>query len=285
MLPINVNQPLKAVTDRMQSCRAVKWAIDTFGTVMVDNLGGTFDPLLADGQVTPFATQLELFKKKLTLDLDRVVATDRTYRDQKAREVLSRVWRDEQLEAVTSGVVGLRQAFTGFYSPHKLAEFGFARQTSRQPEELMEQVSHLVSRLSDSELDLTGSRFGELQLDAPNLARELVGSVETFQQVADELAREERRTEARKLAKDEALSEYNQSFLWIARTVESLCRLAGLDEVAKRVRPSNRRPGVTARKFDEPEDQQSEGSAEGGNASGAGSPAPEAAASEAPRSS
>ncbi len=287
MLPINVNQPLKAVTDRMQSCRAVQWAIETFGTVMVVNPGGTFDPLLADGQVTPFATQLELFKKKLTLDLDQLVAKDRAYRDQKAREALSRAWRSEQFEEVTSGVVGLRQAFTGFYSQHKLAEFGFARQTSRQPEELMEQVSHLVSRLNDSELDLTGSRFGDFKLDAPHLARELVGSVGTFQQAADELAGEERKTEAMKLAKDEALSQYNQSFLWIARTVESLCRLAGLDEVAKRVRPSSRRPGVTARKFVKPEDEQSEGNAEGGTSEGEGSQesAPEAAASEAPRSS
>ncbi len=76
-----------------------------------------------------------------------------------------------------------------------------------------------------------------------------------------DLARAERKTEVLKLAKDEALTHYNQSFLWIARTVESLCRLAGLDEVAKRVRPSQRRPGVTAERFKPPADAQSEGEA------------------------
>ncbi len=151
----------------------------------------------------------------------------------------------------------------------------------------MEHVSHLVSRLSDSELDLTGSRFGELTLPAPQLAQKLVGSVETFEQAADELAREERRTEAMKLAKDDALSAYSTSFLWIARTVESLCRLAGLDEVAKRVRPAVRRPGVTARKFEEPTDESSEGSAEAGASEGEGSTesTSEVAATEARRSS
>ncbi len=261
MLPINVNLPLKAVTDRAQSCRAVKWAIDTFGTVMVENLGESFDPLLDEGQVTPFATQLELFKKKLNLELDQVVTTDREYRDQKAQEAISRTWRDQQVESVNTGVIGLRQAFTGIYSENKLAEFGFARRTPSRTGELEEQTSHLVKRLSDPELDLTGSRFGDFKLDAPFLAQELVGSVDSLQLATDDLAREERKTEALKLAKDEALERYNKSFLWIARTVESLCRLAGLDEVAKRVRPSQRRPGVTAERFNPSADAQSDGEA------------------------
>ena len=293
MLPINVNLPLKSVTDRMRSCRAVHWAIETYGTRLVDALGESFGSFLAEGQVMPFATQLELCAKMLTRDLDRLVATDRAYRDQKAREAVSRGLRDEQFELVSGGVVGLRQAFTGVYSDAKLAEIGFARRTPTVPAELLEQASHLVERLSDPALDLTGSRFGDFQLDAPFLARELVGSVETFKQVSEELEREGRRTEASKLAKDDAVERYNKSFLWIARTVESLCRLAGLDEVARRVRPSQRRPGVTARRFEEsegsaPEGERSDGSrsdalAEDGRSEGEGStePAPEAAASEA----
>ncbi len=136
-------------------------------------------------------------------------------------------------------------------------------------------------RLSDPELDLTGSRFGEFKLDAPILAQELVGSVDTLQLASDDLAREERKTEALKLAKDDALAEYNKSFLWIARTVESLCRLAGLDEVAKRVRPSQKRPGVTAQRFEQPADSQSDGNAgDGGSEGEASSEASAAGASQ-----
>ncbi len=259
MLPINVNLPLKAVTDRMQSCRAVQWAIDTFGTVLVDELGETFDPLLVEGQVMPFEIQLELFKKKLTQDLDQVVTTDRDYRDQKAREAISRERRDDRVTAVNTGVIDLRQAFTGIYSDGKLAEFGFARRTPSRPGELEEQTTYLVQRLSDPDLDLTGSRYDKLQLDAHNMAQGLIKSVETLHQATDELAQQVRKTEALKLAKDNALARYNKSFLWIARTVESLCHLAGLDEVAQRVRPSQRRPGVTAKRFDP--DSQSEGEA------------------------
>ncbi len=254
MLPINVNLPLKSVTDRVRSCRAVLWAISTYGDRLVEKLGEMFGSLLVEGQLLPFDVTLELFRKKLTRDLDGLVTTDRDYRDQKARESVVRTHKDELVGQVNFEVVGLRQAFTGVYSEEKLAEFGFARRTPQQPGGLLEQATHLVARLGDPELDLTGSRFGDYQLDASKLAEALVKSVGELEPMADELARQERRTEALKLAKDEALEEYNGSFQWIARTVESLCRLAGLDEVAKRVRPSVRRPGVTARQAEDPQD-------------------------------
>lgn len=245
MLPSNVNLPLKTVSDRVQLCREVLWAISTYGDRLVGNLGDTFAPLLGDGETLPFDVQLALFAKKLTGVSGEMVETARAYRDQKAQEAVVRGLRNERAKEVNSGVVGLRQAFTGIYSDEKLAEFGFARRTPKPPSELLEQASHLVDRLSDEELDLNGSRFGDFQLDAPALARELVESVDGLRAAEDELTRQKRRSEALKLAKDEAVIEHDRSFVWIAQTVESLCRLAGLDEVARRVRPPRRRPGLT----------------------------------------
>ncbi len=262
MIPLNVNLPLKTVTDRIQSCKTVLGALDAFGDRLVGELCGSFDPLLADGQVTPFETQLELFKKKLTLDLDAVVSSARAYRDQRARETLFRGRRDKQVTEVNSDVVGLRRAFTGIYSEEKLAEFGFARRTPQQPGELVEQATHLVTHLDDPDLDLSGARFDQFKVDVPELARKLVGSVEKLQIAIDEVVREERRAEAMKLAKDEALEKYNRSFLWIARTLESLFQLAGLEEVAKRIRPSSRRAGVTE-KVEQSKDDESTGETEG----------------------
>ena len=70
--------------------------------------------------------------------------------------------------------------------------------------------------------------------------------VEQLGQRLEDLSREERVAEAMKIAKDEALDAYDRVFVWGARTAESLFRLAGMPEVAKRVRPSVRRPGLTA---------------------------------------
>lgn len=254
MLPIDINRPLKTVTDRMQSCRTVVGALEAHGDQLVRLLGTSFDPLLGEGEVMPFATQLALFRKRLIQDRDQLVESDRAYRDQRAQESLFRGQRDEEAKEVNADVVGLRRAFTGIYSEEKLAEFGFARRTPQNPGELQEQAIHLARRLQDPDLDLSGSRFGEFRLEASVLTGKLAQSVEALGDRIDDLTREERKSEALKLAKDDALKEYNRSFLWIARTVESLCRLAGLDEVARRVRPSSRRPGETETEPEEPED-------------------------------
>ncbi len=253
MVPLNVNRPLTAVTARIQSCRTVVWAIDTFGGRLVDELGPSFVPLLGEGQEMPFETQLELFKKRLILVRDQLVAADRAYRDQRAQETSFRGRRDAAVAEVNRDVVDLRAALTGVYTVEKLAELGFARRTPQLPEELSEQASYLAVRLSDPDLDLSGARF-EFRVEASNLVASLTGSSATLVQAIEDLSREERKTEALKLAKDDALKEYNNSFLWIARAVESLLSLANLAEVARRVRPSTRRKGEIASKDESTED-------------------------------
>jgi hypothetical protein len=252
MIPKTVNLPLKMVTNRIKSCRAVTWALDTFSGRLLPKLGELFDPLLEEGQVTPFETQLALFHKKLVAGCEAVVATDRAYRDQRARETRFRALRNEALAEVNSKVVVLRQAFGGIYSEEKLAEMGFARRTPQQSGELLEQATHLAARLSEPTFDLSGARVDGFQGDLPQAVGDLGPAAEKLGTSIDNLTREERRTEAAMLAKDDAFNEYNRTFLHVARTVESLFRLAGYDEVARRVRPSSRRPGETVEPFEEP---------------------------------
>ncbi len=253
MIPKNVNRPLKSVSDRVQSSRSVVWALDTHDDRLNEVLAETFDELLEEGQTTPFPTQLALFRKRLVRNQEGIVTTDRAYRDQRAQESVFRGRRDALAADVYSMLVGLRQTFTGAYGEDRLAEMGFARQTPRQPAELLEHGTHLINRLMDPEIDLSGSRYGDFQIDPALLTPKVVEGLEKLRQASDALALEERKTEVLKLAKDDQLKKHNSSFLWIARTVESLLRLAGLDEVAKRVRPSTRRPGVTAKAPEQPE--------------------------------
>ncbi|MEE8523375.1 MAG: hypothetical protein V3T72_05545 [Thermoanaerobaculia bacterium] len=56
-----------------------------------------------------------------------------------------------------------------------------------------------------------------------------------------ELNRENRRSDATVIAKNQAMSRYDQQFRWIACCLESLYHLAGQHELAERVKPSTRR--------------------------------------------
>ncbi len=124
-------------------------------------------------------------------------------------------------------------------------------------------ATHLVDRLSDQEIDLSGSEYEGVQLDVSLLVAKVVESFPELRQAIDALARQERQSEVLLLAKNEVLDQHNKTFLWIARTVESLFSLAGLEEVAKRIRPSNRRHGLTEKPFEEPESGDNEASQEG----------------------
>jgi hypothetical protein len=45
--------------------------------------------------------------------------------------------------------------------------------------------------------------------------------------------------------RDEAVSTYDTAFVRTSRVFEDLCRLAGKDKIADRIRPSTSRPGHT----------------------------------------
>lgn len=241
-----VNLPTKGLTDRKASCRVVLWALDTHGPRMVETLGGSTvpDPSL-EGEGAPFGSLLETLTQRLTEARDRLITSDRQHRDQKAKTTDYRRMRDDVFAALSTQVLGLRDMIRGAFSPEVIERIGFAIRTPEQPEVLAEQATHLVTRLSDPGLKLEGPRFQSVSMDVNGLAGELAPLASQLNRNLDDVSREERRTEATKVARDEALDDYNREFLWIARTTESLFLLADLPELAGRVRPSPRRSGVT----------------------------------------
>ncbi len=111
--------------------------------------------------------------------------------------------------------------------------------------ELHELAQHLRARLGEPDLELPSIRFQGVALDPAGVAEEMTPLVDDLGQALDAVTREERRTEAMTIARDEALDAYTRTFLWVAQSAEALFKLADLPAVAKRVRPSSRRPGVT----------------------------------------
>ena len=263
MLTKTLNVPSTMVAERMQSCEVVLWALVTFGRQMVDVLVERFRSHLEEDQAMPFETEIELFKKELTRLRDELLLAERHHRTQKVRETRARGRRDKVITEVNAKVARLRRLFGGVYDDDQLAEVGFARRNARLPEELLEQAAYLVARLGRKNLALTGSQYDDFELEAPKFAKDLKPHVVQLRQAMTELRKQERRTEATQLVKNEAMEEFNQGFLWMARVVESYLRLAGLEKQAALVRPSSRRKGVTEQQPELPEAEGEEPEAEG----------------------
>ncbi len=258
MLNKTLNQPSRMMTARMKSCDVVLSAIETDGPQMIGLLGEKYSSHLEEGQVMPFETQLQLFEKELIRLRDELREAERRNRDQKARETKARGRRDADVKRVNAKVGRVRKVLTGVYDDQQAAEIGLARRNARDPEVLLEQAATLAVHLGRSELELAEAQLGGIDVDAPQLAQDVKPSADRLRRSLSGLRREVKRTEATQIAKDEAMAEFNHGFLWIARSIESQLRLAGLEEQAARVRPSSRRPGVTERlesgaEGDEPE--------------------------------
>jgi hypothetical protein len=72
------------------------------------------------------------------------------------------------------------------------------------------------------------------------------GPAEQVRAALQEVAKEVREAEQTQAAKNAAVEAYDRRFSRVANLLQALLRFAGQDELAEKVRPSTRRPGVTA---------------------------------------
>ncbi len=240
-----VNRPTKSLMARLVSCRVVLWALLTHGPRLAEILNGPLGRSLPEGIQANFEQHVIQLREVLSAARDLLISSDRNSRDQKAKTSRYRRVRDQAFKVLNPFVGGLKDTFRGACGDEAAEELGFASRTSFQPGELHEQAEHLTARLSEPDLELPTVRYRGVTLDASSLAEEMRPLVKDLGLALEDLGREERASEATKIARDEALIAYDRTFLWVARSAEALFKMANLPEVAKRVRPSTRRNGVT----------------------------------------
>jgi len=241
-----VNLPSKMLMARLASCRVVLWALETHGPRLVEILNGPLGRSLPDGMREFFEQHLTQLREVLRSARDLLIASDRKVRDQKTVAARQRRIRDEAFKELNTFVMGIKDTFRGACGDASTAEVGFALRMPVQAAELHEQAVHLMARLSQPDAELPAVRYRAVTLHPPSVVvEEMQPMVERLGVTLEDVSREQSKVDALKIAKDEALEAYNRAFLWVAQSAESLFKLANLPEIAKRVRPSSRRAGVT----------------------------------------
>ncbi len=239
-----VNLPTKSLMARLVSCRVVLWALDTHGPRLVEIFHGRLGQALPEDMREFFEQHLKRLQEVLSVARDLLLESERGLRDQKAKTGKFRKSRDEAFKALNPHVKGIKDIFRGACGDTEATDLGFSLRMPERAADLQEQAEHLVDRLSSPQ-ELPVIRYRGVDLDPAAVVEEMRPLVERLGVALEELTREERQSEAMKIAKDEAIAAYDRSFLWAAGSAESLFKLAGLPEIAKRVRPSSRRSGVT----------------------------------------
>jgi len=244
---------MKMVRDRRKSARGVESSVDVHGGEVAVNAAAFFAGWLKPGETMPcFLMLFELLRRVLASARERLVsAAARHLReidgDDKARRL-----RDELKARLESKGRRLRDVLDALYGDGSGLEMaGLDRQIAREPVDLLGQTERIIERFSGNGPEVGEPELGGFDLTPKSLVDDLEPDYEQFSKVVDRLTREDRKSDATLILKDEAMKEYDRIFRLTAGIIAAFFSLAGHEELARRVIPSVRRAGRTQADVDE----------------------------------
>lgn len=237
----------KQVADRESASRAVIDAIIEHEVAItakhVELLGGAASRL--GTPIPEVGALLRLYAETLRFSVEKLTKASAAHAIEGLDDAAPRDRRDKAERALRDFLSPMRKAVEGVFGDQGLRAIGLWEQLPSSTEVLRKYAEGVVDGLAQPGLSLTPL----LSLSGPGLdpAAYLAGLrplVTTLSHALEEVSKEAAELGGTKLAKDAAMKEHNASFIRIAGAVEQLARVAGLDELAQRIRPSASDPGV-----------------------------------------
>ncbi len=119
-------------------------------------------------------------------------------------------------------------------------------ETPRDPSGLITQVRSTVTFLEQPKVELPAVDLDGVAIELTAMARQLTTEADNLEDMLTAIERERKNAETTRKAKNDAIAEFDRRYLWIGRGLETYFHLAGMHDVAGRVRPSARRAGRRA---------------------------------------
>lgn len=258
--------PSKLVTDREKSARAVAAAAETHAAAIATGMKDALTAHLRQGESMPDGALLaRLIGRKILADNAALSTADHAHEKELADDEGPREDRDAAAAKTRSLLVDLRAAVEAAYEARGLSLLGLSDAVPVDPSVLATTAGNVLKALEDADLKLPKPRRAGLKLDRKAFAEELGAELPALQKALQKVAKEDREKEATQRAKNEAMAKNDVTFANGAGWLAASCQLAGLADIAAKVRPSGRKPGQTAA-----EEDGGNGAPQGGTTQGGG---------------
>ncbi len=164
--------------------------------------------------------------------------TDKVHRVNKVKLSDERRKRRKLVGKLTTRHRDLRSSFAGTYGKESLPLVGLDATPERRFVAVREQQLEFLERMRNPDLAsrLPEPRGGQAPLDLTALADALEAEIFELEQSMVAIKRMRKQVDESQALKKEALKQHRRLYVHIARIQESYYRLAGLDELADRIR-------------------------------------------------
>jgi hypothetical protein len=241
----------KQVTDREKSARAVGAAAETHAAQIAAGFTRELSGHLKSGETLPDAGLLaRLIGRKILADSAALLAADHAHEQELADDDGPREDRDEAAAKVRSVLVDLRAAIDSVYGARGLTLLGLGDAVAVDPSVLATAGGNALKALKDQTIKLPKPKRAGMKIDRAAFAEDIAGELPALQKALTKVATEEREKEATQRVKNEAIARNDVTFTSGADFLAVSCQVAGLIDIAARVRPSGRRPGRVATEDD-----------------------------------
>lgn len=241
----------KQVTDREKSARAVEAAATTHAAQIALGFERDLTPHLQAGEKLPDVGLLvRLVGRKILADSAALVAADGAHERELADDAAPREDRDDAAARVRSLLVDLRAAVESTYGARGLTVLGLGEAISVDPSVLATAGAGAQKALKDAALQLPKPKRAGMTLDRAAFAQEIAAELPALQKALARVATEDREKEGTQRAKNEAMVKSDATFTSGASFLAASCQVAGMSDIAAKVRPSGRRPGRVATEDD-----------------------------------
>ncbi len=230
----------KMVTDRQKSSESVQAAGRTHGDLVANG----FAKLFGEEAEPAIRILFNLFVKRLAADTKVMIDADDANIKELADDPGGLARRDESTADTYSSMTDFREVGAAVYGREYMRLLGFDGPTPRDPTAL-ERLAALILEAVASTTPPAPRRSG-LSLDPAQWTEPLTASRTDLSKALKNVADENREAEATLVAKNDAIAGYDRTFSATATLIAAMLGFVDQKELARRVRPSSRRPGQTA---------------------------------------